>query len=245
MELSDIHESRIDLNQQSEIVLFFERLKRLKLQIIHDSLLEITKSFIFDARKNPRNLKLIASQIGSLHIPNLIYLAKLLLLFEDYRDTYCGIECVRIIAGKIFDFKLDRYNFSELQKIISTFELLDIDIPEELQNAFNRTLNDVSIQKHTVWPDEQSIVDSILNDSTLHGFSIGQNEFILWFEVDIVIYDTSWKIFAIIESDWTQHSKYKKKISDQKRDALFYRRWITDLIIRVNNRGCTIVTSSS
>lgn len=68
------------------------------------------------------------------------------------------------------------------------------------------------------------------------GFTIGRNEYILGYEVDVVLYDTEGRIFAIIESDGIGHQVSKKHMNkDNRRDALFLRRGITDIIIRCQN----------
>jgi len=241
MNFPDISIARIKPELWWEIDSFFQRLIDINSNISSVSMREYVKSFIKDSYWDEVILLQIADHLKYIRFNNLVDIANVLMLFSDYRSVPFLHSWFQDIAEKIFNFDIDKLNFVNLQKIISTFELLDIDVPAEIQNAFNRVLNDDSVMKYSIWPGEQLIVDDIIHNSWLDNFSVWRNEFIFWFEIDIIIYDTNWNIFAIIESDWFQHWGSWKTKADSARDQLIYRRWITDLIIRKTQRGCRIV----
>lgn len=116
-------------------------------------------------------------------------------------------------------------------------EHLDVEIPEVLENRWRTLQNEEGDKNFISTPDEERIIQSILaNVDDFEGFSLEKNVFLCGYEVDVIIYDTQGAIFAIIESDGRAHERVAKtRNKDQRRDALFLRRGITDTIIHCKN----------
>lgn len=190
-----------------------------------------------------KGLPFLWSLIGSsIQQTSFWVLWRFLLCLLPYRYTANWIFLIEKIASKILEVNLQDKWFLCIQKIIQVFELLDIEIPDELASRWQELLAQEWENHHINTLQEQEVFDAIVNETWLYGLSISKNEYVLGFEVDIVIWDSNDKIFAIIESDGVQHkSDPKKKRADHLRDQLFYRRLITDVIIRKTKKWCQIV----
>lgn len=128
-------------------------------------------------------------------------------------------------------------SFRSTQKLVIELEHTDVNIPIELLNRWNILQNEEAEKHFTPTQDEENIVASILGSADIFdGFTIGRNEYICGYEVDIVLHDTEGRIFAIIESDGSGHMMNSNtRNKDNRRDALFLRRGVTDTIIRCQN----------
>lgn len=157
---------------------------------------------------------------------------EMLRFLENYWHSDSWKELIRIIWWKIFWLNLDQLWFMTIKSLVVAFEHVHIEIPEDLLYRWNTLQNEEWEKYFTATPHEEWIVQSLIESSMLDGYTIKRNKFICWYEVDIILYDTKWDIFAIIESDGKRHFGHKTKIKDQRRDNLFLQRWITDTIIR-------------
>lgn len=166
------------------------------------------------------------------------HISEILRTIEPYRNTNHGRLLLYVIGDKILSMNMELQSFSVVQSLIINLEHLDVEIPDTLLNRWNHLQNEEGEKNSTPTQYEDGIFNTILKDTdTFDGFSLERNIFICGYEVDIVVYDTQGDIFAIIESDWTAHQKASKtRNKDKKRDALFFRRGITDTIIRCTNQ---------
>lgn len=165
------------------------------------------------------------------------HISETLRTLEWYRDTEYGEKFIRIIGNKIFWLDIEKLSFRTVQSLIINLEHLDVEIPEVLENRWRTLQNEEGDKNFISTPDEERIIQSILaNVDDFEGFSLEKNVFLCGYEVDVILYDTQGAIFAIIESDGRAHeSVAKTRNKDQRRDALFLRRGITDTIIHCKN----------
>lgn len=166
------------------------------------------------------------------------YISEMLRTIEPYRDTKHGRALIHTIGEKLLSLNFEKQWFRVIQGLIINLEHLDIEIPDELLYRWNLLQSTEWEKNYISTKDEDDIINLILGDANVFdGFSLEKNVFICWYEVDIVVYDTHGDIFAIIESDGSAHQKSSKvRNKDNKRDALFLRRGITDTIIRCINK---------
>lgn len=165
------------------------------------------------------------------------YISEILRTIEPYRDTEYGRKFIHVIGDKLLSLEFEKLSFRIAQSLIINLEHLDIEIPHELLNRWNDLQNTEWDNNFKSTKDESRIYEEILRDYSFEGFSIERNAYICGYEVDIVIYDTQDNIFAIVESDGWVHSNSNTQEKDTRRDILFQRRGITDLIIRCKKQS--------
>lgn len=172
-----------------------------------------------------------------------IQIATILRTMESYRETTIWKTIIQNAYDILLQFHLDDYEFNEIQSLIIALEHLDIEIPIELLNHWNTRQNEEAHEYYTQTGHENEIFDRIKHDYSFEWYSLEQNVYICGYEVDVVMYDIQGKIYAIIESDGWSHSDDKIQKKDQRRDALFLRRGISDLIIRCGIHGNKILSN--